>query len=167
MVILGIDPGINITGYGVLECAEKVQPRLLEAGVIRTRASERREKRILSIYEGLCEVVDEFQPAVVAVEELYSHYKHPRTAIVMGHARGMIYLVAAQHEILLVTYAATRIKNAVTGYGHASKKQVQEMIRQSLGLGEGRCPADATDALAAALCHAQCLSHEILPGAVL
>ena len=161
MVILGIDPGIQITGYGLLEVHQGVKPALIEAGFVRTKPKNTSEKRLLEIYNGLSEVVEEFKPSVMAIEELYSHYSHPKTAITMGHARGVAFLIAAQYDISVVSYSANRIKNAVTGYGKATKIQVQEMIRQTLGLKETPKPADAADALAVALCHAYALSHGV------
>ena len=164
MVILGIDPGIQVTGYGLLEVHQGVKPALIEAGVVRTKPRDTSEKRLLEIYNGLYEVAEEFKPSVMPIEELYSHYSHPKTAIIMGHARGIAFLVAAQYDIPVVSYSANRIKNAVTGYGKATKAQVQEMIRQSLGLKDIPKPADAADALAVALCHAYALSHGALGG---
>lgn len=153
--ILGVDPGLQITGYAVIE-ARADGPRVCEAGVI--RSAEGREptemaQRILSVYTGIVEVVEQFRPATVAVEQLYAHYDHPRTAILMAHARGAIFVAAAQHELPVVSYNATRIKKTITGSGRASKEQVQHTIMRELGLGKLPEPPDVADALAAALCH--------------
>ena len=94
------------------------------------------------------------------MEELYVHYKHPRTAILMGHARGVLYLAAAEHDIPVVSYAATRIKKAVTGSGRAGKAQVQGMVQTVLGLPDLPEPPDVADAAAAALCHINALAHQ-------
>lgn len=152
--ILGIDPGLGITGYGVLEVSP-ARPVICEAGIIRTaddHATDMAEK-VLSVYNGVVEVIAQFQPEVMAVEQLYAHYNHPRTAILMGHARGVIFLAAAQHKIPVISYAATRIKKIITGNGRASKEQVQYTIQRELGLATLPEPPDVADALAAALCH--------------
>jgi crossover junction endodeoxyribonuclease RuvC len=98
-------------------------------------------------------VIDQFHPQVVAVEQLYAHYQHPRTAILMGHARGVILLAAGQRNLPLVSYNATRIKKTITGNGRASKEQIQRTIERELGLDKTPEPPDVADALAVALCH--------------
>lgn len=151
--ILGIDPGLHLTGYGVLE-AGPLRPVVCEAGVIRPgTAKADMASRVLSVYEGVIEVIEQFAPEAVAVEQLYAHYKHPRTAILMGHARGVIFLAAAQRSIPIVSYNATRIKKTITGSGRASKEQMQRTIQRELGLAKIPDPPDVADALAAALCH--------------
>ncbi len=151
--ILGVDPGLHITGYGVLEI-EAGRVTVCEAGVIRPGSAKADlAARVLSIHQGLVEVIEQYQPSAVAVEQLYAHYKHPRTAILMGHARGVIFLAAAQANIPLHSYNATRIKKTVTGSGRASKEQVQRTIQRELGLTQAPDPPDVADALAAALCH--------------
>jgi crossover junction endodeoxyribonuclease RuvC len=153
--ILGIDPGLQVTGYAVLESAPR-GPVVCEAGVI--RSSEGREpsdmaKRLRSLYNGLVEVIDQFRPQVVVVEQLYAHYEHPRTAVLMAHARGVIFLAAAQQDLPVISYNATRIKKTVTGNGRAPKDQVQRTVQRELGLAQVPEPPDVADALAAALCH--------------
>ena len=153
--ILGVDPGLQVTGYAVLEAAAR-GPLVCEAGVI--RSAEARETpemayRLLSLYNGLVEVVGQFRPNVMVVEQLYAHYEHPRTAILMAHARGVIFLAAAQHGIPVVSYNASRIKKTITGHGRASKEQVQYTILRELRLPKMPEPPDVADALAAALCH--------------
>src|SRR5437764_1107292 len=153
--ILGIDPGLQLTGYAVVETGP-AKPLLREAGVIRSvegRAKIDMAQRLHSVYNSLVEVISEFQPAVVVVEQLYAHYLHPRTAILMAHARGVIFLAAAQHNLPVVSYNATRIKKTVTGNGRASKDQVQRTIQRELSLAKMPEPPDVADALAAALCH--------------
>ncbi len=98
-------------------------------------------------------MIDQFHPQAVAVEQLYAHYEHPRTAILMGHARGVIFLAAAQRDLPVVSYNATRIKKTITGNGRASKDQVQRTIQRELGLVLLPEPPDVADALAVALCH--------------
>ncbi|MBM4020112.1 MAG: crossover junction endodeoxyribonuclease RuvC [Planctomycetes bacterium] len=153
--ILGIDPGIERTGYGVVELAAAgAGPRLVEAGVIRTRAADGLPARLAEIRAALAAVISEFRPDAAAVEELYSHYAHPRTAILMGHARGAALVAAAEAGVPLVSYASTRIKKSLVGSGHASKQQVQRAVQSFFGLRETPYPPDVADALAVALCHA-------------
>lgn len=109
--------------------------------------------RILSVYNGIVEVIEQYRPSVVAVEQLYAHYKHPRTAILMGHVRGAVLLAAAQHELEVVSYNATHVKKTVTGNGRAPKDQVQRTIQREFGLDKPPEPPDVADALAVALCH--------------
>ncbi len=158
MRVLGIDPGLNITGYGVLE-SQGDSHRVIEAGVIRTNAREPMAARLGEIARELGEIIAQFQPEAVAVEELYSHYAHPRTAIIMGHARGVIFLKAGEAGINVYPYSSTRIKKSLTGNGRANKMQMQLMIKSTLGLDSAPEPPDAADALAAALCHAMACDH--------
>ena len=150
--ILGIDPGLNVTGYGVLEAGDGVV-RLCEAGIICGKTRGSLTGRLAEVYQGVCGVIAGLRPAVMALEELYSHYERPRTAILMGHARGVICLAAAQAEIPVVHYSATQVKKILTGSGRASKGQVQRAIQRELGLSELPEPPDVADALAIALCH--------------
>jgi len=156
MRILGIDPGLERTGYGVIETLDGAPGamRLIEAGVVRTSPKDDLAARLAELHTGLSAVLAEFKPDAVAVEELYSHYKHPRTAILMGHARGVIFLAAAQAGLPVSSYGATHIKKALVGSGHASKHQVQRAIQSHFGLARAPEPADVADALAVALCHA-------------
>ena len=150
--ILGIDPGLNVTGYGVLELRGG-RLRLCEAGIVRGGARGPLAPRVAAIHAGVAEVIGSFQPSVMALEELYSHYARPRTAILMGHARGVICLAAAQAGIPVVHYSATQIKKILTGSGRAPKSQVQRAIQRELGLASLPDPPDVADALAIALCH--------------
>ena len=153
--IIGIDPGLQVTGYAVLE-VRPGRPHVCEAGVIRT-TDERRTThlapRLLSLYDSLVEIIEQLKPQVAAVEQLYAHYNHPRTAILMAHARGVLFLAAAKHGLPIVSYAATRIKKTITGHGRATKEQMQRTIATELGLPKLPEPHDVADALAAALCH--------------
>jgi crossover junction endodeoxyribonuclease RuvC len=153
--ILGIDPGLQVTGYAVLEAAA-AGPRVCEAGIIRTtegRSPADMAERLRSLYNGIVEVITQFRPQVAVVEQLYAHYEHPRTAILMAHARGVLFLAAGQHGLPVVSYNATRIKKTITGHGRASKEQVQRTMQRELGLDRLPEPPDVADALAAALCH--------------
>lgn len=153
--ILGIDPGLQVTGYAVLERSDK-GPRVCEAGVV--RSAEGRDpadmaRRVKTLYDGICEVIAQWKPAVMVVEQLYAHYEHPRTAILMAHARGVYFLAGAQQGIPVLSYAATKVKKLVTGSGRASKEQMQYAIARELGLAGPPEPHDVADALAIALCH--------------
>lgn len=152
MLILGIDPGLAATGYGLV-AHEADKPRLVEGGVIRSRESDPIETRVGAIFSGILEVMQEFKPDIMAMEDLYSHYKHPKTAIIMGHARGAILVAAHQRKIPVKNYAATMIKMSLTGNGRAKKEQVQRMVLNLLGLSAPMEPYDTSDALAVALCH--------------
>jgi len=152
MRILGIDPGLNITGYGVLEMVGK-EPKLIEAGVVRGKTRGSLLARLREIYDGVSEVIASLEPDVMALEKLYTHYDRPTTAIRMGHARGVICLAAAQAGIELEDYAATQVKKTLTGNGRAPKSQVQQAVQRELKLSSLPEPADVADALAIAMCH--------------
>jgi crossover junction endodeoxyribonuclease RuvC len=152
MIALGIDPGLNTTGYGVLEFAGG-QPRLIEAGVVRGKSGGALAERVQEIHDGVADVIATLKPQILAIEELYTHYERPTTAILMGHARGVILLAAADANIPVESYRATQIKKTITGNGHAAKWQIQEAIRRELNLEKLPEPPDVADALAIALCH--------------
>ena len=148
MRILGIDPGLRVTGYGIIE--EKGF-RLVEAGVIRTKANTSIQSRITKIFDEISKIVEEHRPGVLVLEKIFSHYKHPTTAILMGHARAMACLVCGKFDVQLINYPSTRIKKAITGNGHASKIQVQRMVQSLLKLKAAPEPVDVSDALAMAI----------------
>jgi crossover junction endodeoxyribonuclease RuvC len=152
MKVLGIDPGLNTTGYAVLDHAGG-QPRLVEAGVVRGKSGCALAERVQEIHDGVADVIATLKPDVLAIEELYAHYERPTTAILMGHARGVILLAAATAGITVESYRATQIKKTITGSGHAPKWQIQEAIRRELNLPHLPEPPDVADALAIALCH--------------
>lgn len=152
MRILGIDPGLNTTGYGVLEVDDR-NTTLVEAGIVRSRPTDNLDKKIAEIHSGVAEVIASFNPGVMALEELYSHYERPQTAILMGHARGVICLAAANAALDVHHYAATQIKKTLTGNGRAPKSQVQLAIQRELNLPTVPEPPDVADALAIALTH--------------
>jgi crossover junction endodeoxyribonuclease RuvC len=150
---LGIDPGLVITGYGVLEQSGN-EIVLREAGTIESGdASLSLPIRLRRLYEEVMSVIEDHNPDVMALEQLFSHYEHPRTAILMGHARGVICLAAGMKDIPLHHYAPTEVKSALTGNGRASKEQIQRMVRRTFGLLETPRPPDVADAVAIALCH--------------
>lgn len=150
--IIGIDPGLEATGYGVIDVARGY--RVVEAGVIRTTGRMGIAGRLWRLHEQVSEVLAEHRPEVAVLEELYAQYRHPVTAIKMGHARGVICLAVAQAGVSLIGYTAKRIRKAVTGNGNAGKEQVARMAAHWLGLRRVPTPTDVTDALAAAMGHA-------------
>lgn len=152
MRILGVDPGLNITGYAVVE---KRQGRLalIEAGMIRGRSRGDLAARLKEVHDGITDVIATLKPEIMAIEELYSHYERPRTAILMGHARGVICLAAMQADIPLKSYASTQVKRFLTGNGRAPKSQMQQAICHEFGLAAPPEPPDVADAMAIALCH--------------
>jgi len=150
---LGIDPGLVITGYGVLEQTGN-EIVLHEAGTIESGdPGLSLSLRLRRLYDEVMSVIEDHHPEVMALEQLFSHYEHPRTAILMGHARGVICLAAGMHNIPLHHYGATEVKSALTGNGRASKEQIQRMVRRTFGLVETPRPPDVADAVAIALCH--------------
>ena len=162
--ILGLDPGLGITGYAVLD-TDGARIALLEAGAITGDSATPLADRLASLYKNISDIIEEFKVDGVALEGLYSHYKHPVTAIKMGHARGVMVLAAGILGVPVHTYGATRIKKALTGNGHASKGQMQQMVKQKLNLAEPPHPADVADAIAAAMCHLHNLDKsKRLPG---
>ncbi len=152
--VLGVDPGLNVTGYGVIRFHPAGELSVVEAGVLRGGDARRPlGARLIALRDGLADVIDTLKPDVVAMEELYSHYERPRTAILMGHARGVLCLAAADHQRTVHHYSATRIKRVLTGNGRATKSQIQRAITALLGLPEVPEPPDVADALAIAACH--------------
>ena len=150
-VVCGIDPGLGTTGYAVLS-ADSGQLSIIDAGVFRLDARRSLEERLVDIDRDLSAVLNEHHPSVVAVEALYAHYRHPRTAILMGHARGVILLAAARLGLEVESYSATRIKRFLTGNGQATKEQMQRTIQATMGLPQLPEPSDVADALAIAMC---------------
>ena len=162
-LILGLDPGLRSTGYAFLEDASL--PRFLEGGVIATSQSLTMEKRLWQIYEGLGKVLDAFRPAVMVVEGLFTDYKAPAAAVLMGHARGASLLAAAARGVPVLDYSPARVKKALTGNGNASKEQVQKMLQNVLALPELPKPDHLADALAVAYCHlGQARQRETMAG---
>ncbi|WP_226997534.1 crossover junction endodeoxyribonuclease RuvC [Sedimentisphaera salicampi] len=149
--MLGIDPGLRICGYAAVQ-GGILNTNLIEAGAIRIKTDQPLEKRLAQISEDISNLIESIVPDVLAVEKLYAHYKHPRTSILMGHARGVILLEAGKRDIRVLEYAATRIKKSLTGNGRATKDQMQKALQSVLGLAEPPKPADVADASAIALC---------------
>jgi len=148
--ILGIDPALRVTGYGAIErCNGRV--RLIEAGVVAPDAGGTLEERLHELHAGICEVIAQTQPALVVIEELYTTYKNPRSALLMGHARGVLCLASAQAGVAVHSLGHARVKRALVGSGSARKEQVSAMVMRLLGLRRPPAPHDVSDALALAL----------------
>jgi crossover junction endodeoxyribonuclease RuvC len=152
VVILGIDPGTAVTGYGVVTRVASGGVALRECGVIRTSSGEPLTERIREIYDATRELIERHRPFAVSVEDVF-HGKNAKSALKLGHARGAILLAAAHGDVLIAEYAPRQIKKAVVGNGNATKGQVGFMVQQQLRLREAPTPADAADGVAAALCH--------------
>lgn len=151
MRVLGIDPGSVVTGFGVVEeQANRLQAQTW--GALRTTARQPLGERLRRIYDGLAETLLTWKPDAVSVERVFMA-ENPKTALTLGHARGVALLAVAHAAVPLVEYSALEIKVAVVGYGRAAKSQVQQMVRTVLQLPENPQPVDAADALAAAICH--------------
>lgn len=155
--VLGIDPGLRLTGYGCVEPARaKVASapsgaRIVEAGVFKLDARTSVSDRLAELHTDLSELLERVKPDLVGVEQLYAHYAHPATAIVMGHARGVILLAIRRANVPLVELRPNEVKKASTGYGHAAKDQMQKAMQFQFGLKELPKPPDVADALAIAL----------------
>ena len=153
MRILGIDPGTGILGFGVIEVL-KGKTTLVDAGVVRTPAHTPLDERLVEIYESLKQIIAETKPDEMSIEKLY-FAQNVTTAISVSHARGVAMLAGKQAGLVIYEYTPLQIKQGLTGYGRADKKQIQEMVRVILSLKEVPKPDDCADALAAALLHAQ------------
>lgn len=152
MRILGIDPGTGILGFGVIEVDAKNKAHLVDGGVIRTPVKEDNSVRLKIIYDELEEIIIEHKPQVMSVEKLF-FAQNVTTAMTVAQARGVVLLIGEQHGMELHEYTPLQIKQALTGYGRADKKQIQEMVRVILGLKTVPEPDDCADALACAICH--------------
>ena len=150
--VLGIDPGLRVTGYGAIVTGGK-RPLFLEAGIVAPDTKGTLEQRLHALHRGMSDVVASTKPDMVVIEELFSAYKNPLTAVMMGHARGVLCLVAAQHGVPVHTLGHSLVKRALTGSGAAKKEQVRSMVIHLLGLSRVPEPADVSDALALALAY--------------
>ncbi|WP_258359963.1 crossover junction endodeoxyribonuclease RuvC [Moorella sulfitireducens (nom. illeg.)] len=153
MLILGIDPGTAIVGYGLIEKETAGPLQAVAYGCIRTPAGEKVSRRLVMIYDCLQEIIKNHHPDIMAVEEIFFN-KNSRTALAVGQARGVALLAAAHAGLPVAEYTPLEVKQAVTGYGRAPKEQVQRMVQALLGLRSRPEPDDVADALAVALCHA-------------
>lgn len=164
-VVMGIDPGTVVTGYGVISRAQAGGVKLLECGVIRPTPRTPLPSRILQIFQGIEEVLDRFRPSAVSVESVFQG-KNARSALVLGHARGAILLACALRELEIAEYTPVEIKKAVVGHGSATKDQVGLLVQERLRLKSPPRPSDAADGVAAALCHLVLGVDGQLPGAL-
>lgn len=160
-VALGIDPGTAITGYGVVAETEDGRYELLACGVIRTSSVQPMSERLLEIFQDVRSLISEFRPDEMAVEKLFFG-RNVTTAITVGQARGAILLAAAIERLHIAEYTPAEIKQAITGYGNAEKRQIQEMVRTLLELSDIPKPDDAADGVAVAICHLQTVRYASL-----
>ncbi|MBV8245534.1 MAG: crossover junction endodeoxyribonuclease RuvC [Candidatus Eremiobacteraeota bacterium] len=164
--VLGVDPGLRVTGYAAIESAGRGL-RLIEAGIVEPDPKGSLEVRLLALHRGLADAVAATQPHVVVIEELFSNYKNPLTAVMMGHARGVLCLAAAQHRVVVRSLGHSHVKRALTGSGAARKEQVKAMVTHLLGLRRAPEPDDLSDALALAVAFVNIREHEArVPGAL-
>ncbi|MBC5806260.1 MAG: crossover junction endodeoxyribonuclease RuvC [Candidatus Eremiobacter antarcticus] len=152
MKILGVDPSLHCTGYGVVEC-DGAQMRLVEGGIIAPGKATHLSQRLAELQRSLAHVITALHPDVMVVEEVFARTAYPRTAIMMAHARGALMCAAALGDVPVYHYAATAVKRALIGNGSASKEQVASMVVQTLRLRRLPSPPDVTDALALAITH--------------
>lgn len=160
MRILGIDPGLRCTGYGVIDVAGR-RTGVVQCGTIRTNADHSFARRLQTIYDDISDIIREYEPDEFAIEEAF-YSKNAKTALQLGHVRGVAMLAAVHTDLPVSEYSAKKIKMAITGRGGASKEQVQFMVTRMLGLKEPPKPMDVSDALACALCHQQQIHLQIL-----
>ncbi len=166
MRVLGIDPGLSLTGYGCVDLdpsGGRAEPRLVEAGVLRLSSRAPLARRLGQLYDDLTGLLDALHPGIMVVEQIFSHYRHVRTAILMGHARGVVLLAGAVRGVAVDELLPTEVKKAIVGDGHASKVQVQEAVMWQCRLASPPQPPDVADAIAIALCAARRL--EVTAGA--
>ena len=160
MIIVGIDPALAVSGYGVIQ-VHKSTLTLIEAGIIKTYAKEAVPLRLDRIYRGVLKLITDTGADCLVLEKIFSHYKHPATACILGQARGVICLAAFTAGVPFFEYSATRIKKAMVGKGLASKAQVQRMVMHTLGLQTLPAYMDVTDALALAIAHSYIIKAKL------
>ena len=153
MRILGIDPGLACTGFGIIDIVSN-QLKIIDYGVIKTDQKSQLNIRLNTIFKDLKYIIDKFNPSVMSVEQIF-YGKNVKSALLLGHARGVPLLLSAEFKLALYEFSARRIKQSLTGNGNASKEQVQFMVQKLLCMEELPNPMDASDALAAAICYNQ------------
>lgn len=161
MRIMGIDPGLKATGFGLVEIKAQSQINCLELGTIEPSAKESIACRIQKIYDGVACLLKERHPDILVLEKLYAHAKHPATAFKLGHVRGAICLLCAQNNLTLVEHSVKRIRKSLVGNGNATKVQTKQVVGHLLGIDVTQISLDATDALALALGHARMMRLNI------
>lgn len=149
-IILGIDPGSRITGYGLIKVIEQQPIHYIDSGCIRTNG-EMLSQRLMQIFDGICQLLETFSPTEVAIEQVFMH-QNASAALKLGHARGVAMVACASHRLSISEYAPREIKQALVGYGAAQKEQVKQMVKHLLRL-NNMPQTDASDALAIAICH--------------
>lgn len=152
MRILGIDPGTGILGFGVIDATGGGKATLVDGGIIKTKVHQPLDERLVEIYNSLTEIIEQTKPQAMAIEKLFFS-QNVTTAISVSHARGVAMLAGKLVGLEVAEYTPLQIKQALTGYGRADKKQIQEMVRVILGLTKTPKPDDCADALATAICH--------------
>lgn len=150
MRILGVDPGLKATGYGFIDVKGQ-EVKVVAAGTIEPKSKDFLSEKVGVIHRNLGALISEHKPDVMVLEKLYSHFKHPTTASIMGHARGVICLLCAERQITLVEYPVKRIRQALCGNGNASKLQTRGVVAHILKINEKKLTLDASDALALGL----------------
>lgn len=161
MLVMGIDPGIAITGYSFVRPGRQGSGKAVAYGCIRTPAKTEMAERLLLLYNEMVELIDEFKPKVVAIEQLFFN-RNTTTAFIVAQARGVVILAAAQHGVQVAEYTPLQVKQAVVGYGRAEKKQVQHMVKALLNLAAAPKPDDVADALAISICHIHNMQYQNL-----
>ena len=151
--ILGIDPGLTNTGYGVIDIIDR-EYRAVEGGVVRTKSGVPMEQRLFTIYSAIRDVIAEFKPKAVAIEDLHSHARFVKTAILLGHARGVAVMAAGEADLPVFNYQPTRAKNIVTGSGRADKDQIRQAVAAHLKNPDAAKNEHVADAFSIAICHA-------------
>ncbi len=160
MIILGVDPALSVSGYGVVSCNRSAL-KLVEAGIIKTSTKHSAPERLGKIYQGVLKLIADTKADCLVLEKIYAHYKHPATACILGQARGVICLAAYTAKVPFFEYSATKVKKAIIGKGLASKLQVQRMVQKILGIKVETAYLDVTDALALAIAHSYIIRAKI------
>lgn len=153
--IIGVDPALTSTGYGIVRVDDRGEVSLVEGGLIRTKSTDPLPHRLSTIHAKIAEVISEFKPDAMAIEALHSRYRNLKTAIIMGHARGAVVLAGGQAQIPVHDYAPTRVKSVVAGNGRAGKPEMLAAVKLRLGIRDSLKQFDVADALGVAICHAQ------------
>jgi len=160
--ILGIDPGLRRTGYGLVDVAVQSSIKLVEVGTIEPKEKDLIENRIFKIHANLEKLIDDHKPDVMVLEKLYAHAKHPTTASLLGHVRGVICLLCAQKKIKLIEHSVKRIRKSLVGNGNATKEQTRALVAHLFKVNASQLTLDASDALALALGHAHMIRMKVL-----
>ena len=153
MKILGIDPGLTNTGFGIIDI-NKESLKLIDYGIIKPKSSDKLERRLLTIFNDMSSIINQHNPTIISIEDVF-YGKNVKSALLLGQARGAAMLAAASNKVTIFEYSAKKIKQSVTGNGNANKDQVKFMVASILNIKNLDIPLDASDALAIALCHHQ------------